>query len=175
MQSLHQSMQKLLHLACNHLHTPVSEEQAQTFADKWLNISIKFTSWQVFSSIYSILVILSWATEQNFGFKWQLKQWYLLTSAMGMAMALRWLPLQCLCFRLIGTCCESSWVAGSPLLLPLLLGCERIKSKGCSRPKKTNFSTWGVTWQSSCVRCGASQTCFFAPWSCLNQLVSDHF
>ena len=69
MQSLHQSMQNLLHLACNHLHTPVSEEQAQTFADKWLNISIKFTSWQVFSSIYSILVILSWATEQNFGFK----------------------------------------------------------------------------------------------------------
>ena len=23
-------------LACNHLHTPVSEEQAQTFADEWL-------------------------------------------------------------------------------------------------------------------------------------------
>ena len=95
-------------LACNHLHTPVSEEQAQTFAGEWL-YQIQFFKQKC-----------TWRWSYDLGVTVHCESWND-----------HW-----------NTCCncKSSWMDSSPLLRPLLLGCNRERSYRCSKRLKTGCS-----------------------------------
>ena len=139
-----------LDLACNHLHTPVTEEQAQTFADdEWFH--------QINSNAQRPTLALSQRVDQ-------LKK------------LSRKIPAASLPGRSALHFCANSSLAAvtkwyqdvpsgrNPFLLFIKIS---LVYRGWNQKDVPGRKfTWGVAGDSSSlVGCGASQTCFFVPCS----------